>query len=200
MVEIMTNDTNIHSKTYTQNRLKVKVSATKTVSAVFFLNTVLLTNLITGCAINDAGFVKVKHFENKTVHMVNLKAYGCFLSTNEADAGLTIGFIERQYFYPKNKQFEEIDLSNMLLQAKGDRLLVQEKGLVSNDFSDKAIAWLTKTEGLSINTNSHRMGISLGLVKSQAIKLSREFDGVFIFKHIADGDTRVFYHQNKPLE
>ncbi|TXL16622.1 hypothetical protein BMR04_09030 [Methylococcaceae bacterium HT3] len=105
----------------------LQIAATNYVNFVLFCGVILLFNLITGCAVNNFGIVNVKHFENKTVHMVNLKSYGCFLSTHEADAGLTFGFTERWYFYPKDKQIEEVSLSSMLILAKEDHLIEQGK-------------------------------------------------------------------------
>ena len=165
-----------------------------------FVGIVLFFNLIQGCAVNNIGLVKVRHFENKTVHMVNLKAFGCFLSTNEADAGLTFGFTERRYYYPKDKQIMEMDLTSMLMLAEEDHLIEQEKDQSIVDYSDKAIAWLSDTKGLTFNANSHRVGFSLGITQSQAIKLHKDFDGVFIFRYISGGETNVFYHQNKSLD
>ncbi|MCK5353836.1 MAG: hypothetical protein KAJ63_01855 [Methyloprofundus sp.] len=178
----------------------LKGSTTNNVSPVILLVITWLANSVTGCAINNTGLIEVKHFENETIHMVKLKTFGGFLSTNEADAGLTFGFTERQYFYPKNKLSMKDGLSNMLLLANKDRLVEQENGQTNIDYSDKAIAWISNTNGLIFNTNSHKVGLSLGVSKSQMIKLHRNFNGVFIFKYISGNETKAYYNQNKPLK
>ena len=167
---------------------------------IYFIGVVLFFNLIQGCAVNNIGLVKVRHFENKTVHMVNLKTIGGFISTNEADAGLTFGFTERTYFYPKDINFTEVDPTSVLIQADEDHLIELEKDEAILDYSDKPIAWISDTIGLTFNTNRHRVGFSLGIAKNQAIRLHRDFDGVFIFKHISGEETKVYYNQNKPSQ
>jgi len=181
------------------NQIIVRKNSKKLTPFMSLLGVLLFLNLIQGCAINNFGIVKVRHFENETVHMVNLKVFGGFLSTNEADAGLTFGFTERRYFYPKNTQLMKMDLTSMLKLIEKDHLIEQKQNQSNINYSDTAIAWLTESNGLTLNTNSHQVGFFLGISKTQILKLHKDFDGVFIFRHNSSGKTNAFYYKNKSL-
>ncbi len=66
-----------------------------------YLLVCLLLMLVTGCAINDIGFTKVRHFENETSYLTKQKTWGGFVSTHSSDRGLTLGHAERIKVYPK---------------------------------------------------------------------------------------------------
>lgn len=55
----------------------------------------LLTTLVTGCAINDKGFTQLRYFENATSYMTNQNTWDGFISAQSSDRGLTLGRKER---------------------------------------------------------------------------------------------------------
>ncbi|MBX3616873.1 hypothetical protein [Nitrosomonas sp.] len=50
----------------------------------------LLFMQVTGCAINDIGFTKLRYFENETSYLTTQKTWGGFVSTHSSDRSLTI--------------------------------------------------------------------------------------------------------------
>ncbi|MBX9916869.1 MAG: hypothetical protein K2Y07_06495 [Nitrosomonas sp.] len=61
----------------------------------------LLTTLVTGCAINDKGFTQLRYFENATSYMTKQNTWGGFISTHSSDRGFSLGYVERIKVYPK---------------------------------------------------------------------------------------------------
>lgn len=165
---------------------------------ILVLTTTVCASALTGCAIDDKGLVTVKHFENKTVHMVKLKSFGFFISTKKADAGLSIGFTERSYFYPKESEFSQFDLSNILNTVEDDQFETKPE-LEAVDNSLIPFAWINHSNGLSINSNANKVGLSLGFNKGHRIQLPKNFNGILIFKHSSSGENKVLYMQDKPL-
>lgn len=166
---------------------------------IWVLSTTFCAATLTGCAIDDKGFVAVKHFENKTVHMVKLKSLGFFISTKKADAGLSIGFTERSYFYPKDSEFSQFDLNHILNTIEDDQFEPKPE-LEAVDNLLIPFAWINHTNGLSINSNADKVGLSLGINKGYRIQLPQNFNGVLIFKHSSSGENNILYMQNKPLQ
>jgi len=98
--------------------------------------------LLSGCSINGLGMVDVQHYENETLHAVEIDAWGGHLSTIQEDAGMTLGHTKRIYLYPKGEGGEE---NKGVTETKGSRQRGQDKG-------DKGVRtkWSHRTKGSSL--------------------------------------------------
>jgi len=79
--------------------------------------------IVSGCAINNFGLVKVQYFENETVHMISKESWGAYLSSNNADAGLIFGHMKRTLLYPKNPSYSKLRLDNLLTTVKQEQFI-----------------------------------------------------------------------------
>ena len=151
--------------------------------------------LSSGCAIDNFGLVKVQHFENETVHMISKESWGAYLSTNNTDAGLMFGHMKRILLYPKNPSSSELRLDNLLTIVQQDQFIATENDNLDAFNTRSPIAWITNNQGLIFNTNQFRLGITLGLESRDAIRLPRDFEGVFVFKYSSDGQVQAYFNQ-----
>ena len=155
--------------------------------------------LLSGCAIDNYGLVNVRHFENETVHMISKESWGAYLSTNNADAGLVFGHMKKILLYPKNSSSSELGLDNLLTTAQQDQFIEKENDKLDVFNTRYPIAWITNNQGLIFNANQLKLGITLGLESRDAIRLPRDFEGVFVFKYSTDGKVQAnFYRQLPP--
>lgn len=151
--------------------------------------------LLSGCAIDHFGLVKVQHFENETVHIISKESWGAYLSTNNADAGLMFGHMKRMLLYPKNTSSSELPLDNLLTSVQEDQFIETKNDNLDGFNTQSPIAWITNNQGLIFNTNQLRIGITLGLESREAIRLPSEFEGIFVFKYSSDGKVQTNFHQ-----
>ncbi|WP_150113182.1 hypothetical protein [Methylobacter tundripaludum] len=154
--------------------------------------------LLSGCAIDNFGLVKVQHFENETVHMISKESWGAYLSTNNADAGLMFGHMKRILLYPKNLSPSELRLDNLLTTVQQDQFIETENDNLDAFITRSPIAWITNNQGLIFNTNQFRLGITLGLESHDAIRLPRDFEGVFVFKYSLNGKVQAYFYRQLP--
>lgn len=151
-----------------------------------------------GCAVDDIGLVKVRHFENETMHMVSKESWGTYLSTESADGGLMFGHMNRIFLYPKNKDFKEIELSNLFSHLDQDQFIeILEHQLDIPDKGDP-VAWITNNQGLMFNANTSRVGLVVGLESRDAVKLPNEFNGVFVFNYSSNGKVKAYFRPQSP--
>lgn len=159
---------------------------------------ILSIALAAGCAVNETGLVSVRHFENSTIHMVRKEAWGIYLSTGETDGGLVFGHTKRSLFYPKMQNRMSYKLENLLTAVEQEPLL--ESVETSKDFlyDQLPVAWVSGNEGLIVNANQVRLGLVLGLESQQAIRLPKDFDGVFRFSYSTDTKPLAAIYPIKP--
>ncbi|MEI7995316.1 MAG: hypothetical protein WCH01_10485 [Methylococcaceae bacterium] len=151
--------------------------------------------LLSGCAIDNFGLVKVQHFENETVYIVSKEAWGAYLSSNEADARIMFGHMNRILLYPKNPSSSELPLDNLLTNLQQDHF-IRTKNINMDAFNTRSpIAWITNNQGLIFNANQFRFGITLGLESRDAIRLPKDFEGVFAFKYSSNGKIQAYFYQ-----
>ena len=150
--------------------------------------------ILNGCAINETGVVKLRYFANDSVCMISKESWGAYLSTDSTNAGLTLGHAEVIQFYPKHNHSLKLGLDEILKKAQDDQLIeIRETEWGNPD--KEAIAWISNKQGLMLHTNQFRLGFSMGIEKRHAIRLPREFNGIFTFRSIADGKFNAFYRE-----
>ena len=154
--------------------------------------------ILSGCAIDNFGFIKVQHFENETVNMISKESWGVYLSTNNADAGLMFGHMKRMLLYPKKPGSSELPLNNILTTVQEDQF-IETKNDNQDSFNTRSpIAWINNNQGLIFNTNQFLLGITLGLESREAIRLPSEFEGIFVFKYSSNGKVQAHFHGQPP--
>lgn len=148
----------------------------------------LLLILITGCAVNDMGFIKLRYFENETTYLKSQRAWGGYLSTRHINRGFVLGRTERIMVYPKFRKGARLRVEELLIQVDGDDFI--EMNAKDIDLKNKEpFAWIEKNQGVMFHANPLKMGFSIGVESRHMLRLPPEFDGIFILKH--DGDGRI---------
>lgn len=146
---------------------------------------------VTGCAVNDKGLVLVRYFENESSYLITQESWGGYLSTRQADGGLTLGHAKRTMIYPKpgNKSGLSLDeLSQQLADSVFDKE-IEEKDTDLNNA--QPYAWIEKNQGLMFHANPIKTGFSVGMESSSVIRLPRDFDGFLMFNYREDGKVEA---------
>jgi hypothetical protein len=150
---------------------------------------------ITGCAVNDNGLVNVHYFENESSFLVTQESWGGYLSTRQADGGLTVGHAKRTMIYPKPGNKSGLSLDELSPQLAGS---VFDKEIEAKDAdlnNAQPYAWIEKNQGLMFHANPIKTGFSVGMESSSAIRLPSDFDGILMFNYREDGKVEAVIHE-----
>lgn len=113
-----------------------------------------------------------------TGRAARIKAWGVCLDTNAADAGLTLGRMEKTYYFKgADSESKHVDLPDL------DHPNSYELECVEGDFDDEwrgltAVVVMSQSAGISINVNRYRIGVSAGLNSHARVVLPIDFEGV----------------------
>ncbi|MGR9045808.1 MAG: hypothetical protein ACU83N_10960 [Gammaproteobacteria bacterium] len=156
--------------------------------------------LIAACAVNEQGLVKVRYFENGSSYLISHESWGGYLSTRQADGGLTLGHSERILIYPK--QDKPLGLSvNEWMQQAGNRIFSKEISAEDVRLKNKQpYAWIEKNQGMIVHANAIKTGFTLGIETRSAIRLPADFDGIFIFGYRDDGTIEAVIDETLKTE
>ena len=155
----------------------------------------MLIMSVTGCAINGKGLVNVHYFENEWSYLVTQESWGGYLSTRQADGGLTLGHAKRTMIYPKPGNKSGLSLDELSQQLAGS---VFDKEIEAKDVDLKdaqPYAWIEKNQGVMFHANPIKTGFSVGMESSSAIRLPRDFDGILMFNYREDGTVEAVIHE-----
>ena len=165
--------------------------------ALFWIIGVLLIPA-TGCAVNDKGLVRIRYFENESSYLLTQESWGCYLSTRQADGGLTLGHAKRTLIYPKPGSNKSGLSINELLQQSTGYGFDKEIEAKNADLKDvQPYAWIEKNQGVMFHANSIKTGFSVGMESSNAIRLPRDFNGIFMFSYREDGTVKAVIHETQ---
>lgn len=162
--------------------------------AWFWITGALLV-LIAGCAVNDKGLVSIRYFENESSYLLSQESWGGYLSTRQADRGLTLGHAKRIMIYPKPGNKTALSIDELLRQSAGYGF---DKEIDAKDADLKDMqpyAWIEKNQGVMFHANPIKTGLAVGIEFHSAIRLPRDFDGVFMFSYREDGTVKAVIHE-----
>jgi hypothetical protein len=157
----------------------------------------LAAPLLGACAFNDHGLVRVHRYENDSAVLLHLTAIGAHLVTYAGDAGLTLGYSDRTYVFPRTDGPVHVPMS-----AVADPDAWQRTGRLhavdaNPARSDEPVMRVARTGGLSLDANRNRVGLALGVAYRAALWLP--VDGSRVVRiHYAPGDdagVQVIIHQ-----
>lgn len=151
--------------------------------------------LFTGCAVNEKGLVSVRYFENESSYLLTQESWGSYLSTRQADGGLTLGHAKRMMIYPKQGSKSDLSVDELLQQSTGYTF---EKEIEAKDVDLRNVqpyAWIEKNQGIIFHTNPLKTGFFGGVESRSVIQLPTDFDGILIFVHRDDGTVEAFIHE-----
>lgn len=176
-----------------RNRLPSRARATGE-SLLLLLSAVLPLG---GCALNDHGLVRVRRFENDSAVILRVTAIGVHLITAWSDGGLTLGYSDRTYVFPRADASVRIPLPIPDDPEQWEQ--VGRVSLVDTDLPpvDAPILRMARTGGLSVDTNARRIGVSLGYGHRSALWLPTDGSRVVLIRHAAGNDAgaRVFIYR-----
>ncbi len=156
-----------------------------------------LVVLFTGCAVNDKGLVSVHYFENESCYLLTQESWGVYLSTRQADGGLTLGHTERIIVYPKPGNKSDLFI-NKLFEHSTVYTLNKEIEAKNVDLNGvQPYAWIEKNQGIIFHTNPLKAGLSAGVESRNVIQLSDDFDGIFMFGYRDDGTVEAVINETQ---
>jgi hypothetical protein len=142
--------------------------------------------VLTGCAIDDRGFVDGRWFANDTAWVVTLKTWGVHVTTNRFDASLTIGRSQRTYGFARNPAGDRendrcTDPLDLLTSGCAPLLEVTDPRAHPklDDLGDPLLI-VRRDLGVIVRCTSHDTGVTIGLRAHAAIHLPVERDGVLV--------------------
>jgi len=162
--------------------------------ALFWIIGVLIMP-VTGCAVNGKGLVNVRYFENDSSYLLTQESWGGYLSTRQADGGLTLGHAKRTLIFPKPGNNSSLSINELLQQSTGYAF---DKEIEAKDVDLKDMqpyAWIEKNQGVMFHANPIKTGISVGMESRSAIRLPRDFDGIFMFSYRENGTVEAVIHE-----
>lgn len=149
-----------------------------------------LVMLITGCAINDHGFTRLRYFENETSYMTTQKTWGGFISTHHSDRGLVLGHTERIKVYPKLTKNMQLPIDQFLQRVESSDFVEMSTGEI--DLKDQQpFAWIEKSQGLMFHANPMKMGFSAGIESRNILRIPLNFNGTFIISRDQNGAVKA---------
>ncbi len=127
----------------------------------------------TACAIDTHGLARVSMLENATTRVLRVEAWGAHWITHPADAGLTLGHSRREYIYAREPAaVGEVGFACTPLTPAPVTAAPPER-------DDELLFVDVRTEGLALDANQTRVGVSLGLRRRTALRIPAESDLVF---------------------
>lgn len=150
----------------------------------------LLTVLVTGCAINDKGFTQLRYFENATSYMTKQNTWGGFISTHSSDRGLTLGHAERIKVYPKMTKNVQLSIDQFLQQTDSSDFVERDTKEMSLE-NLQPFAWFERNQGVMLHANLVRIGLSAGVETRNVLRLPPDFEGTFIIYRDPDGSIKA---------
>ncbi len=146
--------------------------------------------VLSGCAVNQFGWVEVRHFEAATVRRVELETTGIFISTQDVDAGITLGATERHYFYPKKAEHQHALSIQQIMQSTTFTETDDIQEAVGGD--SEAFAWYVANKGLTLNINAQHSGLSLGRINRYRLRQINN-NQIIIIKRGSDQEYQAYY-------
>jgi hypothetical protein len=135
--------------------------------------------LLAGCAVDDHGLVRVRHYEAPAGHVVRLEAWGAHLVTSAADRGLTLGRSWKEYYFPAPGARAQEPIDPARLPAA---FAAAETRPVLSDIPLKDLGApfgvLSRSAGLSLEASARRRGVTLGLRTYSAVVIPLDFEGI----------------------
>jgi hypothetical protein len=145
---------------------------------------VLLSLTTVGCAVNDRGLVRVRHYDGETARMVTLNAWGLHLMTTAADGGVTLGRSQRSYVFAKEgASGAAFPLAEMAARAR----LHESTGEDAGAFRDlgEPLATIVRTSGIALQTSGSRTGLLLGVRLRAALRVPADGSRVLYLSYRA---------------
>lgn len=151
---------------------------------------------LTGCSVDDRGFVDVRTYESQSARVVELNAWGLSVSTQALDRGLTLGRSRRLYVYPKGSTEESsagVTLEAFTVREEDRLRLVTdprtpgggERATQGREDAPGAIACWTSRTGLALRLSggggvAPGFALGLGFEQRGVIDIDPAQDGVLL--------------------
>lgn len=149
-----------------------------------------LIMLVTGCAINDKGFTRLRYFENETSYMTKQKTWGGFISTHASDGGLTVGQAERIKVYPKLGKNAQLPIDQFLQQVDGKDFVEIDPNEINLE-NTQPFAWFENNQGVMFHVNPNKIGFSAGIESRNVLRVPLDFNGIFMINHDQNGAVKA---------
>jgi hypothetical protein len=148
--------------------------------------------LLHGCAVNDIGLVRARHYENDSTLMIDLQAWGAHLLTIPGDAGLTLGYSRRKYLFRRDGGAATVRFSTVVehpsagvMHAAACDPCPSLGSLGEPFFSAKQVT------GLTLDTNANRVGLNLGVRQTAILVLPADGSEVVLIKYSNHDDAAL---------
>lgn len=131
--------------------------------------------VLAGCSTSDFGLGRRQCvYENDTVTVVGVKAWGLHLVTVPGNTGVQLGLYEAVYVYPK-----PLDAAETTVAIDQLRGLSGKCDPANNPPKDwRPLASATRHSGIAVDANEQSVGVSIGLSSRSALLIPDAFEGV----------------------
>ncbi len=165
------------------------------------LGALLLGLSVVGCAINDRGLVRVRHWEAPGGRVVQLDGWGVHLTTLAADRGITLGRSSRTYFCPtaETLQSGSVDAGDLLSRIADSTVKPVDPGSApALSELESPVAVISRSTGLVVDVNSFRTGLSLGVRTFGGVILPQDFEGLVWLHYRSEHpeESSIFVQEN----
>jgi hypothetical protein len=144
----------------------------------------LLSLALGGCAVDDRGLVRVRHYDGETARMVALDAWGVHVITGASDAGVTLGHSQRTYVFAKEgAPGAAFPLAEMPSRARLRESTGDDVGRLRD--LGPPLATIVRTSGLALQTGGSRAGLLLGARLRAALRLPADGSRVLYLSYRA---------------
>jgi hypothetical protein len=139
--------------------------------------------MITGCSVNDAGLVRVRHLENESARVVQLDAWGLHLAFGNGDSGVTLGRDRRTYVFPRTPDATVHIPAELFTDPSLAR--VTDSGCPCSGLAGLGtpVAVVGRREGLGLDFDRARVGIGVGVRAHGAIRLEPDGDQMLFIRY-----------------
>lgn len=140
--------------------------------------------MLSACALNEYGLVKVSRFENASSQAIELKSCGLHLITAHVESSLTIGCSKRIYVYSKKLDKDVVDVtgeSDFLVENSSQMLSPVERYLEQQTLADFGEARLFSSDIKGIYFGRNPIGLRFIVGHNALNTLSVPSDGDRLF-------------------
>jgi hypothetical protein len=148
----------------------------------------LLAVLSAGCAVNDLGLVRVRHYENDSAFVVALQSWGVQLLTIPGNAGLTLGYSRRTFVFRRDGAAATVPLAALLDTGAGETRPAACDPCPTLASLGRPIFLASKIVGVSLDTNADRVGVALGLRYRTILTLPADGSDAVLLRYESEDD------------
>lgn len=151
-----------------------------------------------GCSVDDRGmlFGTTRYFRNEddSGRAVRVEAWGVHLSTYGVDRGITVGHLDKTYFFAGDSLQRATHLpttrtttrptgeASGVIELEAGRLLPVDRQVARGWQRGEPLGFIGSSQGLGMHVSSFRFGITLGVWQGALVALPKDGSRVLLLR------------------